>query len=294
MLDVLCLLAHPDDEIFCADLLARLTDEGHSLHLACWTRGEGGRHYGDPPLATPATLGAVREREMRASAEVLGAEGLTFLDYEDRPSTGDGHRPPEHDPAQLAADLRALIEAHAPALVLTHGSSGEYHHPAHRLLHEGTAAAIDEMEQRPALYSFSAYHPSGPERGEINRWDWADLQMDAGPRADAKARALQCHRTQWTAFVGPQDTVEDYRAALVDHVASLPAETYCCHRPGHANVSPAVLAKWVEGLEPVRTDSLDALRDETKKYRHKARIAAGEGLLAVRKRLRHWFAVQPS
>jgi LmbE family N-acetylglucosaminyl deacetylase len=289
MPDVLCFLAHPDDEIFCADLLARLTDEGRSVHLACCTRGEGGRHYGDPPQATPATLGAVREREMQVSAEVLGAEGLTFLDYEDRPSTDDGHRAPEHDPAQLAGDLRALIEAHAPALVLTHGSSGEYYHPAHRLLHEGMVAAIDEMEPRPALYSFNAYHPSGPEDGPINRWDWADLRLDAGPHADAKARALLCHRTQWTAFVGSRDTVEDYRTALVEHVASLPAETYCCHRTGYANVSPAVVSSWVEGLEPVRTHSLGALRDATKKYRHKARIAAGEGLLALRQHLRRWI-----
>jgi LmbE family N-acetylglucosaminyl deacetylase len=290
MSDVLCLLAHPDDEVFCADLLARLTDEGRSVHLACWTRGEGGRHYGDPPRATAATLGAVREREMRASAEVLGAEGLTFLDYEDRPSTDDGHRPPEHDPTQLAADLQALIEAHAPALVLTHGSSGEYHHPAHRLLHEGTAAVVDTTEPQPALYSFSAYHPSGPEDGPINRWDWADLRLDATPYAEAKARALLCHRTQWTAFVGPQDTVDDYHEAVVDHVASLPAETYCCHRAGRSNVSPAVLSAWVEGLEPVRAHSLGPLRDATKKYKHKARIAAGEGLLALRQHLRRWFA----
>jgi LmbE family N-acetylglucosaminyl deacetylase len=289
MLDVLCLLAHPDDEIFCADLLARLTDEGRSVHLACWTRGEGGRHYGDPPRATEATLGAVREQEMRASAEVLGADGVAFLDYADRPSTDDGHRPPEHDTVQLADDLRALIEAHAPALVLTHGSSGEYGHPAHRLLHERTVAAIDKMEPQPALYSFSAYHPSGPEDGPINRWDWAELRLETVPDDRAKAQALLCHRTQWTAFVGAQDTVDDYHAALVDHVALLPAETYCCHRTGHANVSPAVLSTWAEGLQPVRTHSLDALRDATKKYRHKARIAAGEGLLAVRQRLRRWF-----
>jgi LmbE family N-acetylglucosaminyl deacetylase len=289
MPDVLCLLAHPDDEIFCADLLARLTDEGHSLHLACWTRGEGGRHYGDPPRATAATLGTVREREMRASAEVLGAEGLTFLDYEDRPAD-DGHRPPEHDPAQLMVDLRALIEAHVPALVLTHGSSGEYHHPAHRLLHEGTAAAVDTTEPRPALYSFSAYHPSGPEDGPINRWDWADLRLDASPYAEAKVQALLCHRTQWTAFVGPQDSVEDYQTALLEHVASLPAETYCCHRTGHSSLSPTILSTWIDGLEAARTHSLEAFRDEVKKYRHKVRIAAGEGLLALRQRLRDWSA----
>jgi len=84
--------------------------------------------------------------------------------------------------------------------------------------------------------------------------------------------------------------VEDYRSALVDHVASLPAETYCCHRTGHSRVSPAVLSTWAQGLEPIRQHSRDVLRDQMRKYRHKARIAAGEGLLALRQRLRRWFA----
>lgn len=286
MPDILCLLAHPDDEIFCADLLARLTDRGHSLHLACLTRGEGGRHYGDPPRATPATLGAVREREMRVAAHVLGANGLMFLDYVDRPSTDDGRQAPKHDPKHLTDALRTLIEAHAPALVLTHGSSGEYGHPAHRLLHERTAEAVDTAHPRPALYTFSAYHPEGPEHRDLNRWDWADLQLETARHARAKVRALMCHRTQWTAFAGRQDAVEDYRDALADHIASRPDETYCCYRTGHRNVSPKVLSMWVEELEPFRHHSMDVLRDEIHKYRHKARIAVGEGLLALRKRLR--------
>ncbi|MBB4070360.1 LmbE family N-acetylglucosaminyl deacetylase [Salinibacter ruber] len=285
MSKVLCLLAHPDDEIFCADLLTRLTDRDRSLHLACLTRGEGGRHHGDPPRATAATLGAVREREMRVAARVLGADGLTFLDYVDPPST-DGHRAPKHDAAQLTDDLQALIEDCAPALLLTHGSGGEYGHPAHRLLHERTVAAVDAARPQPALYTFGAYRPEGPERNEINRWDWADLRLDTAPRTRAKVRALTCHRTQWTAFVGRQDTVADYRAALDDHVESLPAETYSCHRRGYPNISPDVLATWVEGLEPFRRHPVEALRDELRKYRHKARITVGEGLLALRQRLR--------
>ena len=225
---------------------------------------------------------------MRASAEALRADGITFLNYVDPPSTQQGHQAPEHEPAQLTDDIQSLIEAEAPDLVLTHGSGGEYGHPAHRLLHEGTRAAIDTMELQPALYSFSAYHTARSERGPVNRWDWADLRLDVSVD-EVKARALLCHRTQWTAFVGPQDTVEDYRAALVDHVVSLPAETYCCHRTGRPSISPAVFSTWVEELEPLRTHSLEAFRDGVKKHRHKVRIAAGEGLLALRQRLRRWF-----
>jgi len=291
MPDVLCLLAHPDDEIFCADLLARLTDEGHSLHLACWTRGEGGRHYGDPPRATADTLGAVREQEMRASAEVLGADSLEFLNYVDPPST-DGHRAPEHDPAQLTEDIRALIEKRAPDLVLTHGSSGEYGHPAHRLVHESTNEAVGTGgAPKPALYSFNAYHSTLPELNILNRWDWGDLKVDSAPSAEAKALVLGCHVTQWTAFVGKRETVTEYKQGIIDHVTSLPAETCCCHRTGRANVSPSILSTWAEGLEPIRQHPRDVLRDQMRKYRHKARIAVGEGLLALRQRLRNGSAL---
>jgi hypothetical protein len=222
---------------------------------------------------------------MRVAARVLGASGLTFLDYADRPSTDNGHRAPEHDPAQLREDLRTLIGAQAPALVLTHGSTGEYGHPAHRLLHERTVSAVDSIHPPPALYTFSAYHPEGSQHRDINRWDWAHLQLETPRHARAKLRALMCHRTQWTAFAGRQDTVEDYRTALADHVTSRPDETYCCQRTGHSNVSPPVLSTWVEGLELFRQDSRDAFRDELRKYRHKTRISMGEGLLALRQRL---------
>ena len=287
MSDVLCLLAHPDDEIFCADLLSRLTDRGHALHLACWTRGEGGRHFGDPPRATRATLGEVREREMRASAEALRADGITFLNYVDPPSTQQGHQAPEHEPAQLTDDIQSLIEAEAPDLVLTHGSGGEYGHPAHRQLHERTKAAIDRAAVQPALYSFSAYHPALPELNIVNRWDWAGLRLDAHPYAEAKVRILLCHRTQWTAFVGTQETDEEYQAALTDHVASLPDETYCCHRPGREGISPAVVNSWL-GREPDSSEDrvVDAARDAMRKYKHLARIAMGEGTLALRQFLR--------
>lgn len=286
MPNVLCLLAHPDDEIFCADLLSRLTKRGCSLRFGCCTRGGGGRHFGDPPQATRATLGTIREREMQRSAEALGADGVTFLEYVDPPST-QGHQAPEHDPAQLMEDIQALIEAEVPDLVLTHGSGGEYGHPAHRLLHERTKAAVDRMSSQPALYSFSAYHPVLPELNIINRWDWAGLRLQARPYAEAKVQALLCHQTQWAAFVGEQETDEDYRAALIDHVESLPDETYCCHRTGRKNVSPTVINSWL-GREPGSSEPrfVNAAQDTIRKYRHLARIAAGEGILALRQFLR--------
>lgn len=83
MCSLLCLIAHPDDEIFCAGLLAQLAALDIPVHLACLTRGEGGT----PPASLPErrALADLREHELRCSAQVLGIRTLSFLDYRDRP-----------------------------------------------------------------------------------------------------------------------------------------------------------------------------------------------------------------
>src|SRR5437868_501017 len=63
-----CLLAafaHPDDEAFgTAGVFRKYRDEGARTALVCATRGEEGE-ISDPGLATPETLGQVREQELR-------------------------------------------------------------------------------------------------------------------------------------------------------------------------------------------------------------------------------------
>jgi hypothetical protein len=74
----------------------------------------------------------------------------------------------------------------------------------------------------------------------------------------------------------------------------VPGRDILLPQTGHSRVLPAVPSTWGEGLEPVRAHSMEALRDTTKKYRHKAQIAVGEGLLALCQRLCHWFGRSPS
>lgn len=159
MSGILCLIAHPDDEVFCAGTLVGLVRRGVSVRLVCFTRGEGRRHVGDPPCATWETIGKVREAEMRCAAQKLQVDSLDFLRYSDRPRNADGHRPPIVDATTLATDLAEIIARYEPEALLTHGSSGEYGHPAHRLLHTVTRRAVQQSNPRPALYSFMAFHP---------------------------------------------------------------------------------------------------------------------------------------
>src|SRR2546429_4683829 len=79
---ILACYAHPDDEQGITGTLARCAQAGIRTGLLCATRGEMGE-IAPGHAATPETLGAVREQELRCAAEVAGIAHLWFLDYRD-------------------------------------------------------------------------------------------------------------------------------------------------------------------------------------------------------------------
>jgi LmbE family N-acetylglucosaminyl deacetylase len=73
--------AHPDDADFGpAATAARWIAEGSAGWLVCCTSGDAG---GEDPDMDPLELAAIREREQRAAAEIVGYEGVTFLHQPD-------------------------------------------------------------------------------------------------------------------------------------------------------------------------------------------------------------------
>src|SRR5437763_9703500 len=77
---LLGVFAHPDDEGLISGSLLHYNARGVETGLITATRGEVGE-ISDPALATPENLGEVREREMRAAADVLKVNNLWFLGY---------------------------------------------------------------------------------------------------------------------------------------------------------------------------------------------------------------------
>lgn len=185
--------AHPDDELYAAGLLAALAERGIETHLLCLTRGEGGTTGG---IATRENLGQVREQELRASAKALGVKSVELVGYVDPVPDGKA-RAPEVAPRELARE----IEKRKAEALLTHGSNGEYGHPAHRLVHEAA-----RLVQGVALYTFNAAAPGISIWGGVNPDDPADLVLDVTPWLDAKARAFAAHASQrevWLRAGGP-------------------------------------------------------------------------------------------
>src|SRR5215468_8822293 len=114
-------LAHPDDELFHAGVLAHLGERGVSVTLVCATNGDAGRPH---PSAGPiADLGATRVEELRLSCKRLGIEEPVLLGFHD---SARKERFRRDDPQALAnvdmldveAAVRSVIAAVKPQVIL--------------------------------------------------------------------------------------------------------------------------------------------------------------------------------
>ena len=232
MATLLVALAHPDDETFgTGGLMARAVDEGHRVVILCATRGEVGE-IADPSLATPETLGEVREGELRRAARALGVEDVRFLGFRDSGMAGT----PEN------ADPRALVNARAddvilplvrvmreikPDVVVTFEPGGIYGHPDHVPISERATAAVDAAADPKRWPDAGApyrvprlYHVALPKsvlqrfKAEADRagvqWGLADAMqieqavddsevdaaLDVTPWIERKKAAVAAHATQ--------------------------------------------------------------------------------------------------
>lgn len=132
------IFAHPDDEVFCAGgTFRQWSNEGTHVTIVSATRGEAGQ-IRDADVATRPTLGAVRERELRAACQALGVQDVRVLDH------ADGHVG-EIDPVCLTQELVSIIIEDEADAVVTFGEDGAYGHPDHIAIGEATRRAVDLM-----------------------------------------------------------------------------------------------------------------------------------------------------
>jgi bacillithiol biosynthesis deacetylase BshB1 len=186
--DVLAIGAHPDDvELGCGATVARLARAGRRVGILHLTAGEAGTRGSS----------ALRRREARAAAEILGAVALEFLDC------GDGaFRTGTAEEDALIALLRRL----RPELVL--GPTPADRHPdhgrAHRLVADacfyaglaGRAVAGGDDPHRPAAVFSYLQHDVQPVAFVV--------PVDA--TWETKMRALDAYASQIHGRGGPRGT----------------------------------------------------------------------------------------
>jgi len=156
---LLAVFAHPDDEAFgVAGVFRKYSDEGAHVALVCATRGEAG-DISDPALATPTTLGEVREQELRAACRIMGVTDLNLLGYHDGQLAQANV---EEATGRLVRQLRRI----RPRVVITFAPNGGYGHADHMAIHRLTVAAFSAAGD-PARYPehhAEGLHPYAPQK----------------------------------------------------------------------------------------------------------------------------------
>lgn len=180
---VLAVVAHPDDaELLCAGTLARAKADGAAIAICVLCRGNKGQP--DRPIRN---LAAIRRREMRAAAALLGAD--LFL-----AGFGDGEL---QDGMPQRRRLLDLLRRFKPTLVLAH-SPQDYHsdHRAAATLAEiatwtsasqGSRSRLPALDRAPALWWMDTIgmHQFTP-----------GFYVDVTAFAPLKERMLACHQSQ--------------------------------------------------------------------------------------------------
>ena len=204
---VLAILAHPDDEITIAPVLARMARGGGEVTIVFATSGDAGPGVTD--LEPGAELAALRENEARCSAFALGLPEPIFWQL------GDGTlalnaRAPDSAARDMEERIAALIALENPQVVMTWGPDGGYGHADHRMVSNAVTQIIGAMEDaRPDLLyaAFPSDSAAGVSGGAVAGFEnWAtthpslitDRIRYEPPDLDAARHAMDCYQSQFS------------------------------------------------------------------------------------------------
>ena len=154
------LFAHPDDaEFFCGGTVARWAREGCEVHYVCATDGSAGSN---DPGTTREAMRVVREREMRAAADILGVSSVTFLGEVDGflAVTPDTRRKVTREVRRLRPDV--LV---APDPSRLWSGNGYINHADHKAAGELALCAV--MPDAPTRVMFQELEDEGLEPFEV-------------------------------------------------------------------------------------------------------------------------------
>jgi LmbE family N-acetylglucosaminyl deacetylase len=116
-LDILLVVAHPDDEAAATAYLARAMDEGKRAGVAYGTRGSSGANDVGPEQA--AALGDIREIEARRSLATLGITNVWFIGGRDTASQDVLQSLSNWDHGEVLEQMVRIVRLTRPEVILT-------------------------------------------------------------------------------------------------------------------------------------------------------------------------------
>ena len=128
---VLVILPHPDDESFgCSLTLSKYRELGVPVTYVCWTLGEMGRNFGNPPFANRETLPSIRKEELMNACRAMNVEDVRLGGLRDKTLEFE-------DDEEMTQKVAAYIDELQPSVIYSF-YPGFSVHPDH----EASARAV--------------------------------------------------------------------------------------------------------------------------------------------------------
>ena len=196
----LAIFAHPDDAEFgCAGVAAKWARRGTEVYYVVCTTGDKGSS--DPEM-TSERLAAIREREQREAAAVLGVREVVMLRY------GDGEL---EDTRDLRRDIVRAVRRFRPDVVFTSNPfvNNRHVHRDHRVAGQVVLDAVFPYARDHLHFPELRKEGLEPHKTPLALlWgaEDPDVSIDITETIEAKIEALMCHRSQ---FVGRAEQVAE-------------------------------------------------------------------------------------
>jgi N-acetylglucosamine malate deacetylase 2 len=207
---IMCIFAHPDDEISVAGTLCQLKQNADNQIVGVYlTRGEAGGTNG---LVSKEKLGEERTKELANLAKVVNYQSLEMLGFADSGL-------PKENLDTLTKAVERMIYKYKPNIVISFDDKvGLYGHPDHLLVGKLSKAICERnatVDSFPVqeLYcptlskgmieivmsiaeTFKKNYPQDPEKG----LPLPSFAVKISEEADCKLMAIQAHQTQKPTF----------------------------------------------------------------------------------------------
>lgn len=175
---------HPDDvEIFCSGTLAKYKAQGHEVAIAVMTRGD----VGSPTLSRDE-IAAIREKEARTSAAIIGAE-FYWLGYDDEFL---------YDTPDVRRHVIDILRQFKPDIVLCPDKDKDYLPD-----HIRTGQIIWDTHVMATVRNIPTDHPACEKIHEIWYYDTAagvgfepEHYVDITEYWQTKIKMVECHDSQ--------------------------------------------------------------------------------------------------
>lgn len=193
MKNIVCIIAHPDDEAFGpGGTIIKLVKE-NNVYIICATKGEAGSVKKGP---AGAALGKIREQELLNSAKILGVKKVFFLGFRDGELSNNLYQP-------LAKKIEKILRRLKSETIITYEPRGISGHIDHIMVSMVSSFVFQKLKFIKKIMYFCApekiiemnrdyfiYVPPGYKEREI------DLTVDVSKVWDQKIAAMFAHKSQ--------------------------------------------------------------------------------------------------